>query len=82
MGRRCVAGQTAVATCVSAAHLDDLLVCLLREDPLIHADVTKLVLDDGEAETVVRILEDVIEQRGLAGAEEAGEDRDRYLRRS
>ena len=43
---------------------------------LIDADLAELVLDDGDALAVLR-GEDVVQQRGLAGAEEAGEDGDR-----
>ena len=48
----------------------------LLEDLVVDADLAELVLDHGDALAVV-FLEDAVEQRGLAAAEEAGEDGDR-----
>ena len=63
-------------------HLDDLLIGLhlsvLGEKCVIDAHLTKLVLDDGELLSV-RLSEDVVEERRLAGTEEAREHRDRAL---
>ena len=42
---------------------------------VIHADLAKLVFDHGELFTVL-LGEDAVEQRGFAGAEEAGEHSD------
>jgi hypothetical protein len=46
-------------------HLDDLLVGLLRQNPFVHADLSELVLDDCEAEPMVGVLENVVEQSCL-----------------
>ena len=42
---------------------------------VVDADLAELVLDHGDALAVL-LGEDAVEQRGLAGAEEAGEDGD------
>ena len=55
--------------------LDELLVGPLRQDLLVHAHLAELIFDDGEAQLVVRVVEDVVEQRRLAGAQESGQDR-------
>ena len=52
---------------ISSSALDD--------EILIDADFAELVFDDGDA-LAVRGGEDVVEQRGFACAEEAGEDSD------
>ena len=60
-------------------HLDDLLFRLLTRVPgdqrVVDADLAKLVLDDGQLLAVLR-REQVVEQRRLAAAEEAGQHRD------
>ena len=55
-------------------HLEDLLVGL-DDELVVHADLAELVLDDGDLLAVL-LREDAVEQGGLAGAEEAGEDGD------
>ena len=55
-------------------HLNDLLIGLLREDPFVHTNVTKLILDDGESLPVVRIVQNVIEERRFPRAKKARED--------
>jgi hypothetical protein len=40
---------------------------------------SELILDNGKAQPVVRILEDVVQQRGLARAEKAGENCHRHF---
>ena len=64
----------------AVAHLDDLLVGGHHE-VRIDVDLAELVLDHGDAAAVL-LAEDVVEQRGLARAQEAGEDRDADLRRA
>jgi hypothetical protein len=61
---------------VPRTYLDDLLVRLLRQHLLVNANVTELVLDDGESQAMVRRVEDVVEQRRLAGPEEPSQNRD------
>jgi hypothetical protein len=56
-------------------HLDDLLFLVLHEDLVVDAGLAELVLDDGDLLAVL-LGEDAVEERGLAGAEEAGEDGD------
>ena len=72
------ADQVAAHGAADAAvvHLDDLLVARL-DDVVVDADLAELVLDHRDALAVV-LLEDAVEQRGLAAAEEAGEDRHRH----
>ena len=60
-------------------HLDDVLLGLLLDDLVVDSDLAKLVLDNGEAQAMVGALEDVVEQRRLARAEEAREDGHRDL---
>mmetsp|Transcript_62323 Transcript_62323/g.165422 ORF Transcript_62323/g.165422 Transcript_62323/m.165422 type:complete len:343 (+) Transcript_62323:523-1551(+) len=61
-------------------HLDDLLVGLhlgvLLQQLVIDANLAEFILDDGNL-LAVRRGEDVVEQGGLAGAQEAREDGDR-----
>ena len=61
----------------AVAHLDDLFVGRHHE-VRVDVDLTELVLDHGDAPAVL-LAQDVVEQRGLPRAEEAGEDRDRQL---
>jgi hypothetical protein len=42
------------------------------DEALVDADLPELVLDHGDALAVV-LREDAVQQRGLAGAEEAGQ---------
>ncbi len=58
----------------AVVHLEDFFLGA-DDQLLIDADLAELVLDDGDALAVL-LGEDVVEQRGLAGAEEAGEDGD------
>src|SRR5687768_7302269 len=60
----------------AVVHLDDLLVARL-EDVVVDPDLAELVLDHRDAVAVV-FLEYPVKQRGLAAAEEAGEDRHRH----
>ena len=58
-------------------HLEDFFVG--GDDEIgIDVDLAELVLDHGDAVAVLS-RQDVVEQRRLAGAEEAGEDRHRDL---
>src|SRR6185436_8438901 len=61
----------------AVVHLDDLLLAALEQDVVVHARLTILVLDDGNALPVL-LLEDAVQKRRLAAAEEAGEDRHRH----
>jgi hypothetical protein len=56
--------------------IDDLLLGLL-DDLRVDADLAELVLDHGDLVAVV-FLEDAVQERGLARAEKAGEDRHRH----
>ena len=64
-------------------HLNDLLfslhTCILGDQRVIDADLSKLVLDDGELLAVVG-GEEMVEKRRLAAAEEAGEHGHRHAR--
>ena len=57
----------------AVAHLDDLLLGLGHQDVVVDVFLAELVLDHGDL-LAVRFGQDALEQRGLAGAEEAGED--------
>ena len=57
----------------AVVHLDDLLVTL-QQQIVVDALLAELVLDDGDFQTVI-VLEDLVEQRGLAASQEAGQDR-------
>src|SRR3954463_117489 len=72
------ADQVAAHGAADAAvvHLDDLLVGFL-DDRAIDPDFAELVLDHRDPMTML-LLEDAIEERGLAAAEKAGEDRHRH----
>jgi hypothetical protein len=59
-------------------HLHDLPVRLLGHDVRVHRHCTELVLDDCEAQAVHLAVQDVVQQRRLAGAEEAGQDGHRH----
>lgn len=58
----------------AVVEFEDVVVRLLDECA-VHADLAHLIDDDGELVAVV-FLEDVVEERGLPGAEEASEDGD------
>ena len=61
-------------TADAAVHdLDKFFVSLLRQDFLVHPDVTKLILDDSKAHAMMR-LQDVIEQSRLTRTEESSQD--------
>ena len=59
----------------AVVHLDDLLFLVLHQDVVVDAGLAELVLDHGDLLAVL-LGEDAVEQRGLPGAEEAGEDGD------
>ena len=58
----------------AVVHLEDFLVTL-DDELVVHAHLAELVLDDGDLPAVL-FGQDAVEQGGLAGAEEAGEDSD------
>jgi hypothetical protein len=60
----------------AVAHLHDLLAAVLHQDLVVDVFFAELVLDHGDLHAVL-LVEDALEQRGLAAAEEAGQDRDR-----
>jgi hypothetical protein len=68
------AAQAAVAE-------QDRLLAAGAHQLVVDADRAELVDDDGRAASLGR-GEEAFEQGGLAGAEEAGEDRDRYAARA
>src|SRR6185436_2960514 len=51
------------------------VVAGLFDEQAVHADLAHFIDDDGELVAVL-LLEDVVEERGLPRAEEAGEDGD------
>ena len=57
----------------AVAHLHDLLLGLRHEDVAVDVLLAEFVLDHGDL-LAVGLGEDALEQRGLPGAEEAGED--------
>ena len=59
-------------------HLDDLLAAALEEQIIVHPSLAEFVLYHGDA-LAVTLAKDAIEQRRLARAKEAGEDRHRDL---
>ena len=59
-------------------HLDDLLLAAGNQNLVVDACLAELVLDDRDP-LAVPLVKDAVEQRGLSGAEEAGEDRHRHL---
>src|SRR5690606_8799801 len=63
----------------AVVHLDDLLVAVLEQQVVVHALLAELVLDHRDAVAVL-FPEDAVEQRGLAAAEETGEDGHRNVR--
>ena len=58
----------------AVVHLEDLLLGV-DDEFVVDADLAELVLDDGDA-FAVTLGEDVVEEGGLARAEEAGEHGD------
>jgi hypothetical protein len=54
-------------------HLHDLFFLILHQHP-VDADLADFIDDDGKLVTVL-LLQDVVEQGRLAGAQEAGENR-------
>ncbi|MCY1237698.1 hypothetical protein D9M72_504060 [compost metagenome] len=60
----------------AVAHLHDLLAAVLHQDLVVDVLFAELVLDDGNLHAVL-LVQDALEQGGLAAAEEAGQDRDR-----
>ena len=59
------------ATNTSVHDLDDLLIYGLRKDLLIYTDFSEFVLDDCKFHAMCLVIQDTIEQSGLAAAEEA-----------
>jgi hypothetical protein len=57
----------------AVVHFHDLLAGVLHQDFVVDVFLAELVFDDGNAHAVL-FLQDAVEQGGLAGAEEAGED--------
>src|SRR5258707_3759925 len=55
----------------SVIHLENLFFGIDHQF-LVDADFTELILDDGDALTVA-VVEDAIQKRGLAGAQESGQ---------
>ena len=75
-----VASYRGDAADASVGHLVDLLVG--GNDELgIDVDLAGLVFDDGDPPAVF-LAQNVVEERGLPGAEETGQDRDGNLRRA
>jgi len=58
----------------AVVHLEELFVGL-DDELVVHADLAEFVFDHGELLAVL-FGEDAVEERGFAGAEEAGEDGD------
>ena len=56
----------------AVVHLDDLLARVLHQQLVVDAGLAELVFDDGDAAAVL-LLEDAVQQRGLAAAQKAGE---------
>ena len=59
----------------AVVHLEEFFVGL-DDELVVHADLAEFVFDHGEFLAVL-FGEDAVEERGFAGAEEAGEDGDR-----
>ena len=57
----------------AVAHLDDLFLRVSHQDLVVDVLFAELVLDHGDF-LAMRLGQHTLEQRGLAGAEEAGED--------
>ncbi|MNI76839.1 hypothetical protein D3C73_1330930 [compost metagenome] len=66
------------ATHAAVDHLVDFFGFRAEHQVAVDADFAELVLDHGDLAPVV-LLEDIVEQGGFAGAEEAGEDGHRDL---
>src|SRR5437870_511527 len=56
----------------TVVHLDDLLAGFAQEDFVVHTRLAELVLDHRDAVAVL-LLEDTVDERGLAASQEAGE---------
>src|SRR6266705_3398231 len=56
----------------AVVHLDDLLVRVVEQDVVVHARLAELVLDHRDAPAVL-LLEDAVDERGLAAPQETGE---------
>ncbi|MCY1550091.1 hypothetical protein D9M68_863100 [compost metagenome] len=59
----------------AVVHLDDLLALFLHQQFVVDAGFAELVFDHCNLVAVL-LLQDAVQQRGLAAAEEAGEDGD------
>mmetsp|Transcript_22361 Transcript_22361/g.54157 ORF Transcript_22361/g.54157 Transcript_22361/m.54157 type:complete len:239 (+) Transcript_22361:609-1325(+) len=64
------------ATNTSVHDLDDLLIYGLRKDLLIYTDFSEFVLDDCKFHAMCLVVQDTVEQSGLAAAEKACEHGD------
>ena len=64
----------------AVVHRDEVLLRLqlVGDELLVDVDLAELVLDDADA-LLALLHEDVVDQRRLAGAEEARDDRERRL---
>ena len=56
----------------AVVHLDDLLVAL-HQQVVVDALFAEFVLDDGDFQAMI-VLQDLVQQRGLAAAQKAGQD--------
>ena len=56
-------------------HLDDLLIMVLHQQLAVNAGFAKFILNDRNP-VPMGLLEDVVEQRGFATTQKAGEDGD------
>src|SRR5262249_58177457 len=70
------------ATEAAVGEFDDVLLCTSDvaasfEDFAVDADIAKFVDDHGKP-PALRVAEDVADERGLSGAEEARDDRARH----
>jgi hypothetical protein len=57
----------------AVAHFDDLLVAILDQDLVVDVFLAEFILDDGDLHAVL-FIENPVQQRGLTGAEKAGEN--------
>ena len=64
----------------AVVHLDDLFGSAVDDQIVVDALFAELVLDNGDT-LAVAFAQNAVEQRGLSGAEKAGENRDRHLPR-
>jgi hypothetical protein len=62
------------ATDAAVVHFENFLIGI-DDEFVVDANLSEFIFDHGDAEAVV-FREDTVEEGGLAGAEEAGEDGD------